>query len=157
MKKLITRSRLAADIRKLQKSGKCVVFTNGCFDLLHIGHVRLFKAAKKLGDVLVIGLNSDTSLRRLKGPARPLVNQRSRAEVLSALEPVDYVVIFNEDTPAELLSALKPDILVKGGDYRLNDIVGRDQVKKVVRFPLVAGNSTSGLIKKIIHAYGTKS
>ncbi len=131
-----------------------MVFTNGCFDLLHVGHVMLFYKARSYGDVLVVAINSDESMKRLKGPSRPLVPESSRAKVLAALEPVDYVVTFGEDTPAEIIKALKPDILVKGGDYKLDQIVGREDVKKVIRFPVVEGYSTTNLIKKIIRAYG---
>jgi rfaE bifunctional protein nucleotidyltransferase chain/domain len=138
----------------LKKQKKAVVFTNGCFDLLHVGHVMLFYKARSYGDVLVVAINSDESMKRLKGPSRPLVPESSRAKVLAALEPVDYVVTFGEDTPAEIIKALKPDILVKGGDYKLDQIVGREDVKKVIRFPVVEGYSTTNLIKKIIRAYG---
>jgi D-beta-D-heptose 7-phosphate kinase/D-beta-D-heptose 1-phosphate adenosyltransferase len=140
-------------IARLKEQGKTIVFTNGCFDLVHIGHVRLFKKAKSYGDILVVAINSDASLARLKGPKRPLVPERFRGEVLAALEPVDFVVVFNEDTPYEVIKELHPDILVKGGDYKITDIVGRDLVKKVVRFPVVAGQSTSTLIKTIVKRY----
>ena len=154
-KKILSRSALA---RILARRGrKSVVFTNGCFDLLHVGHVRLFRSAKKLGDVLVVAVNSDHSLRKLKGSGRPLVDQKSRAEVLAALDVIDYVVIFDEDTPLETIRALKPDVLMKGGDYELSQIVGRDSVKKVVLFPLVKGISTTRIIQKILSAYGGKS
>ena len=141
---------------RLQKQKKKVVFTNGCFDLLHVGHVRLFQKARSLGDVLVVAINSDASLRRLKGPSRPLVNQAMRSEVLAALESIDFVTVFDEDTPAELISELRPDILIKGGDYKLEEIVGRESVKKVVRFPLVSGYSTTTLINTIVQRYGKK-
>jgi D-glycero-beta-D-manno-heptose 1-phosphate adenylyltransferase len=152
--KLYGRKKLSVIVNKLKKSGKKIVFTNGCFDLIHAGHIKSFQKAKSLGDVLVVGLNSDSSVRRLKGPDRPLVNEKSRACVVSALEAVDYVTIFSEDTPAELIALLKPDILVKGGDYKLNKIVGRENVKKVVRVPLLKGYSTTELIKKIVKVYG---
>lgn len=152
-KKILTAAALTRVLRG-QKGPRRVVFTNGCFDLMHLGHVRLLGRAKKLGDVLVVGLNSDGSVRRLKGPRRPLTGQKARAEMLAALRPVDYVVIFNEETPAALIRKLKPDVLIKGGDYRIEDIVGRKDVKKVVRFPLVAGHSTSRLIQKILRTYG---
>jgi len=143
-------------VSRLQKQKKKVVFTNGCFDLLHVGHVRLFQKARSLGDVLVVAINSDASLRRLKGPSRPLVNQAMRSEVLAALESIDFVTVFDEDTPAELISELRPDILIKGGDYKLEEIVGRESVKKVVRFPLVSGYSTTTLINTIVQRYGKK-
>jgi D-beta-D-heptose 7-phosphate kinase/D-beta-D-heptose 1-phosphate adenosyltransferase len=152
-KKIVGRARLRAILRKLQASGKRVVFTNGCFDIIHAGHVRYLRKARSLGDLLVIGMNSDKSVRRLKGRGRPLVKEADRAELLAALEMVDCVTIFDEDTPASLIEALKPDVLVKGGDYGLKEVVGRETVKasggRVVIVPLVKGRSTTGLIKKI--------
>jgi D-beta-D-heptose 7-phosphate kinase/D-beta-D-heptose 1-phosphate adenosyltransferase len=145
---------LKKKVAALKKQNKTVVFTNGCFDLLHAGHVRLFKKARSYGDVLIVAINSDASLKRLKGPERPLVGQKDRSELLAALEPVDFVTIFEEDTPAKVINALRPDILVKGGDYSLDRIVGRDAVKKVVRFPIVKGRSTTSLIQKIVKLYG---
>lgn len=152
--KITTRAALRRILSKLKKQNKTIVFTNGCFDLLHLGHVRLFQTAKSLGDVLVVAINSDKSLKRLKGPNRPLVGQKARAQFLSALEPIDFVTIFGEDTPKEILRELEPDILVKGGDYKTSEIVGREYVKKVVRFPILKGQSTTGLIKKIVERYG---
>jgi rfaE bifunctional protein nucleotidyltransferase chain/domain len=154
--KLVTRKALAGIVKKLQKAGKKVVFTNGCFDLLHAGHVASFIKARSLGDVLIVGLNSDKSLGKLKGPRRPLVGEKDRAKVLSALEAVDYIVIFGEDTPEKLLSEIRPDILVKGKDYALCQIVGREHVKKVHRVPMVKGKSTSNLISLIVERYGKK-
>lgn len=134
--------------------GETVVFTNGCFDLLHPGHVDLLRKAKALGRRLVVGLNSDDSVTRLKGPTRPILSQADRAAMLSALSCVDLVVIFEEDTPLELLSALKPDILVKGSDYRPDQVVGKDLVEsyggKIALVPLVDGYSTTGIEKRII-------
>ena len=150
MKASVLTSRLAKEKRR----GRNIVFTNGVYDLIHAGHVTLLEKSKHLGDILVVGINSDASVKRLKGPKRPLATQQDRALVLSALEAVDFVTFFNEDTPYELLQKLRPDILVKGGDYSLGQIVGRDIVKKVVRIPLVKGRSTSALIGKIIKAYG---
>lgn len=142
----------------LRKSGKRIVFTNGCFDLLHIGHVRYLERAGSLGDVLVVGVNSDRSVRKLKGSGRPLMPEGERAEILAALSFVDYVTIFEEDTPAELIEKIKPDVLVKGSDYGKREIVGRDVVEegggRVVRIPLVRGRSTKGLIRKIVRSYG---
>lgn len=140
-------------VEKLKKENKKIVFTNGCFDLLHIGHVNLFQKAKTLGDVLVVAINSDASLAQLKGSKRPLVSQTDRTQILAALSCIDYVVVFNEQTPYELLSALKPDILVKGGDYKIEDIIGKEFVKEVYRYPLVEGKSTTNLIKLIIERY----
>ena len=154
--KVRSRAALRTIISRLKNQSKCVVFTNGCFDILHLGHVRLFEKARSYGDVLVVAINSDASLGRLKGSRRPLVPQQERAALLAALEVVDYVTIFDEDTPQELLTELRPDILVKGGDYRIDQIVGREAVKKVIRFPFVKGHSTTGLIETIIERYGGK-
>ena len=130
--------------------GKKVVFTNGVFDLLHAGHVELLEKARARGDVLVVGLNADASVRRLgKGPERPINAWRDRAAVLCALSCVDAVVGFTEDTPAELLSRLRPDVLVKGGDYRADQIAGREYAGRVVRVPLKRGYSTTGLVKRL--------
>ena len=152
-KKFYERSALAKILAGLRRRGKRIVFTNGVYDLIHAGHVTLLEKSKKLGDVLVLGINSDASVHRLKGPKRPIATQADRILVLSALAPVDYIALFNEDTPYDLIQALKPDILVKGGDYKADQIVGRELVKKVVRVPLVEGRSTSNIIKKILAAY----
>ncbi len=139
-------------LRSLRRKKKRIVFTNGCFDLLHYGHLQYLKKAKMSGDILAVGLNSDSSLRKLKGAGRPLVPEKERAEILAALEFVDYVIIFSEETPANLIHQVKPDILVKGGDYSLDEIVGRDFVQsyggKVVTIPLVKGKSTTDLIRR---------
>jgi D-beta-D-heptose 7-phosphate kinase/D-beta-D-heptose 1-phosphate adenosyltransferase len=130
-----------------------VVFTNGCFDLLHVGHVRYLQAARALGDALVVGLNADASVRRIKGPRRPVTPQRERAEVLAALECVDYVTIFAADTPLALIRRVGPDVLVKGGDWPPERIVGREAVLarggRVLSIPLVPGRSTTGLIERL--------
>lgn len=130
-----------------------VVFTNGCFDLLHVGHVTYLHEARQLGDRLVVGLNSDASVRRLKGSGRPLVEERARATVLAALASVDAVTLFDEDTPAALVEALVPDVLVKGGDYRVEDVVGAGTVQEaggdVVILPFVEGFSTTALVDSI--------
>lgn len=140
-------------LRKSWKRGeKTVVFTNGCFDLLHSGHVEILGKAKKLGDLLVVGLNSDSSVRKLKGPKRPLNPVKARAAVLAGLKAVDYVVVFSEETPSLLIEKIRPDILVKGADYRKDEIVGRHFAGKVVRIPLKKGFSTTALIKKIENA-----
>ena len=152
-KKFYVRKALTGVISRLKRQGKTVVFTNGCFDLIHAGHIRLFEKAKSQGDVLVVAINSDRSLKGLKGPKRPLVPQARRAYVISALESVDFVTVFDEQTPAKLIAELKPDILVKGGDYKINEIIGREHVKKVVRVPLVKGQSTTQLIKLIVSRY----
>ena len=154
MKRALTRKEMQAETAKLKRQGKKIVFTNGCFDLLHLGHVSLFEKAKSMGDVLIVAINSDKSLAKLKGPKRPLVGEKDRAKLLLALKPVDYVVVFGEQTPYELLKEIKPDILVKGGDYKLSEIVGREFVKKVYRFPFVKGRSTTNLINTIVERYG---
>lgn len=152
----LTRKEMREECERLKKQGKKIVFTNGCFDLIHLGHVSLFQKAATLGDVLIVAINSDKSLSKLKGPKRPLVGEKDRAKLLLALKPVDYVVVFGEETPKEILSELRPDVLVKGGDYKLKDIVGREYVKKVYRFPFVKGKSTTNLINLIVERYGGK-
>jgi D-beta-D-heptose 7-phosphate kinase/D-beta-D-heptose 1-phosphate adenosyltransferase len=144
----------------LRRQGKRIVFTNGCFDLMHPGHVRTLRAARRLGDVLVVGLNSDASVRRLKGPGRPLLPQRDRCEVMAALEMVDYVTVFGEDTPYQLIKQLQPDVLVKGGDWAPGEIVGADIVRarggvvRSVRF--AKGYSTTALFRRIRREEETK-
>ena len=140
-------------IDRLRRSGAVIVFTNGVFDLLHPGHVRYLRQARALGDALVVGLNSDASVRRNKGPDRPITVEGERAEILAALECVDAVVIFDEDTPAEIIRACQPDILVKGADWPADQIVGRDTVEarggRVVRVTVEPGHSTTRLIERI--------
>ncbi len=139
------------------RKGK-LVFTNGCFDLLHPGHVQYLEDARALGDLLVVGLNSDASVARLKGPSRPLQDQWSRARILLGLRSVDAVVLFPEDTPLDLITALRPDVLVKGGDYRPEDVVGREVVEtgggRLVLLPFLPGHSTSTLEARIKHGRG---
>ena len=136
-----------------KRNGRRLVFTNGCFDLLHPGHIGSLELARALGDALIVGLNSDASVRQLKGEGRPVIPERERAEILSALESVDAVVIFDDLTPRELISRLLPDILVKGGDWPGDQIVGREEVEaaggRVVSVPVVPGYSTSAMLKKI--------
>ncbi len=140
-----------------EREGKKVVFTNGCFDIIHAGHVDYLEKAKRLGDILIVGMNSDDSVRRIKGDKRPLIPQEMRARVLSCLKPVDYVVIFEEDTPIKLIEAIRPDILVKGGDWELEKIVGRDFVEsyggRVVTIPFEFDISTSKIVERIISLY----
>jgi D-beta-D-heptose 7-phosphate kinase/D-beta-D-heptose 1-phosphate adenosyltransferase len=140
-----------------RERGKTIVFTNGCFDLLHVGHVKYLQKARQLGDLLVLGLNSDASIRRLKGPKRPLIDQEERAHILAALDCIDYVVIFDEDTPLELISALRPHVLVKGGDYTPEGVVGKEIVEsyggRVELIQFVDGRSTSNIIEKILQQY----
>jgi rfaE bifunctional protein nucleotidyltransferase chain/domain len=139
--------------RAWKEAGRTVVFTNGCFDLLHPGHLALLEGARAEGDVLVVAINSDRSLREIKGPGRPLTPAAERAEILLALEPVDRVVVYDEPTPAEVIRALVPDVLVKGADWALADIVGRDVVEaaggRVVRIQLRSGYSTTALVEHI--------
>jgi D-beta-D-heptose 7-phosphate kinase/D-beta-D-heptose 1-phosphate adenosyltransferase len=148
MAKLLTLKELVSELARLRAQGRRIVFTNGCFDIIHVGHVRYLREAKALGDLLVVGLNSDSSVANLK-PGRPVNSEALRAEVLAALEMVDYVTLFTEDTPYELIRALKPDVLVKGGDWRKEDIVGADLVAEVHSLPFVEGMSTTGIIDKI--------
>ena len=145
----------AEDVLRFRENNdsKKIVFTNGCFDILHVGHKRYLQNAATLGDILVVGVNSDASVRRLKGPSRPVNNERDRAEMLSALGFVDYVTIFDEDTPYELIKKIQPDVLVKGGDYKPEDVVGKDIVEarggRLELIPYVEGKSTSNIINKI--------
>ena len=155
--KIIKRAALKEKVQALKKAGRSIVFTNGCFDFLHVGHVRYLKAAKAQGDVLVVGLNSDGSVRQIKGPRRPVVPEHERAEILASLACVDFVTLFEEPDPAMLIRFLMPDVLVKGADWATDAIVGRDIVEsaggRVVRIPLTEGVSTSGMIEKIIAGY----
>ncbi len=156
--KVVGRAALASWRRRMARAKRKVVFTNGCFDVLHRGHVELLRAARATGDALVVGVNTDASVRRLKGAGRPLVAAKDRAEILAALEMVDRVVLFGEDTPGRLIDALVPDVLVKGGDYALDEIVGRDTVERsggrVVRVKLTPGRSTRGIIGTVLDRYG---
>ena len=146
--KIMTRAKLAAFVKKAKAEGKKVVFTNGCFDILHAGHVSSIEFAKSKGDILVLGLNSDASIKRLKGPKRPINKQADRATVIAALGAVDAVCIFGQDTPLELIKIVKPDILVKGADYKNKEVVGAEFAGKVVLFPLLKGRSTTNIINK---------
>ena|SRR3989338_5724695 len=152
-KKIKTLPQAVTAIKKLKKMNKKIVFTNGCFDILHAGHVNYLSKAKSLGDILVIGLNSDSSVKKIKGKSRPVVSQTNRAILLAGLEAVDLVVIFNELTPLSIIKALKPDVLVKGGDWKKKDIVGSDFVESyggaVKSLGYIKGLSTRGLISKI--------
>lgn len=147
--KIMTRAKLAAFVKKAKAQGKKIVFTNGCFDILHAGHVSSIEFAKSKGDILVLGLNSDSSIRRLKGPSRPVNKQADRALVVAALGAVDAVCLFSQDTPLELIKIIKPDVLVKGADYKNKEVVGSQFAGKVVLFPLLKGLSTTNLINKI--------
>lgn len=134
--------------------GKKIVFTNGCFDILHYGHIKILEKAKSKGDILIVGLNSDSSVRRLKGQGRPVQGEKARARILDSLKMVDYVVLFNESTPLKLIKTLKPDVLVKGSDYKDKRVVGREVVEKrggeVYLFPLRKGYSTTHILKNTL-------
>ena len=155
--KIKTKEYLRRIIQDLKAKGKRIVFTNGCFDLLHLGHIRYLEKAKTLGDILVVGVNSDHSVQNLKGPKRPILPEEERAEILSGLGCVDYITIFDEEDPLELISTLQPDILVKGGDWTKETTVGREVVERsggeVVILPFVEGASTSNLIDTILKRY----
>jgi len=148
MSKIVIRAELKNIIERLRQQRRKIVFTNGCFDLIHVGHVRYLTEAKKLGDILVVGLNSDKSVSGIK-PGRPINSEKDRAEVLAALYMVDYVTLFDEDTPYELIKEVQPDVLVKGADWDIKNIVGADIVKEVRTIPFVEGISTTDLIKRI--------
>ncbi len=151
-------SQLLPELERHRAAGRKIVFTNGCFDLIHLGHVKYFQFARAQGDLLVVGVNTDRSISNLKGPKRPIVNQHDRIEVLEELESIDYLVLFDDQTPIKLIESIKPDVLVKGADYKKEQVVGWDIVEKsggrVALAPLIDGRSTSALIQKIMEAYG---
>lgn len=154
---ILNRKKLINTIKKLKKSKKKIVFTNGCFDIIHAGHIKFLSVAKRLGDVLVLGLNSDSSVKRLKGSNRPIVPQKERAEIMSALSFVDIVTVFYEDNPFNIIKDIKPDVLVKGGDWPIDKIIGADIVKSyggtVKNIKYIKGLSTTNIIKKILKYY----
>ncbi len=149
---------LAVTVGDLKARGKRVVFTNGCFDLLHPGHIELFRVARQYGDVLIVAINSDQSIRRLKGPGRPIFDQLERAEVLIAIETVDLVCIFDADTPLDTILRIQPDVLVKGSDWADTGIVGKEEVEawggKVVAVPLIDGQSSTRVVDRIVSRFG---
>ena len=157
MNKITPRNELKSHVDRLRREGKKVVFTNGCFDILHAGHTRYLREARKLGDVLILALNSDSSVRSIKGPMRPIVPEAERAEVVAALDSVDYVTVFDELTPLELIEFLRPDVIVKGGDWAEKDIVGAESVRKwggrVAIMPEIEGASTTNIIDKVLQVY----
>jgi D-beta-D-heptose 7-phosphate kinase/D-beta-D-heptose 1-phosphate adenosyltransferase len=159
--KIKERKTLLRIIKNLKTKGKRIVFTNGCFDLLHIGHIRYLEEAKALGDVLVVGVNSDSSVRKLKGPQRPILPEEERTEILSGLGCVDYITLFDELDPLKLITSLQPNVLVKGGDWTKEQTVGREVVERsggeVVILPFVQGASTSNLIETILKKYEKKT
>jgi D-glycero-beta-D-manno-heptose 1-phosphate adenylyltransferase len=156
--KILKLSDLIKVLKSLREAGKRIVFTNGCFDILHVGHVRYLAAARSKGDALVLGLNSDVSVKSIKPENRPIVNQDQRAEVLAGLACVDYITIFDEPDPLALIKTIKPDVLIKGADWKETEIIGSDVVKsyggKVVRIEFVPDISTSRIIQRILELYG---
>src|SRR5262245_57398899 len=148
---------ISTQLRQLQASGKKVVFTNGCFDILHPGHIDLLRRARALGDILVVAINTDASVARVKGSNRPIIPEKERAELLAGLEMVAFVCSFNEDTPLQAILETHPDVLVKGADWGLDGIVGRSEVEgwggRVVALPLVEGHSTTGIVERIVARY----
>ena len=154
--KIKTQAALQREITKLKRQGRKIVFTNGCFDLLHYGHAKYLQHAKDKGDILVVAVNSDASVRMIKGKKRPIVNEDNRLKLLSALESVDYLTLFKERTPMAVIKKVKPDILIKGADWNKSNIAGRDFVEsyggKVITIKLVKGLSTTNLIKKIVNS-----
>ena len=150
MNKVKTIVSLKKTISELKKQGKKIVFTNGCFDLIHPGHIKILKEAKKKGDILVVGVNSDCSVKKIKGEIRPILDEKMRLIVLNALEDIDYITVFKEPTPYKLIKSLKPDYLVKGADWKEKNIVGKDLVDKVFRVKLLKNHSTTAIIKTIL-------
>jgi len=155
--KIKSLSAIKSAVLKLKNKNKKIVFTNGCFDILHYGHAKYLEDAKKKGDILIVAINSDSSVRRIKGKKRPLIPEKYRLNLVAALECVDFVTLFKDNTPLKTITAIKPDILVKGSDWGKNNIVGGEFVKgyggKVLRINLVKGLSTSNIIKKIVKTY----
>ena len=146
---ILDRDAIKKTVARLRAEGKNIVFTNGCFDILHAGHVKYLRQARRLGDVLIVGLNSDRSVSAIK-PGRPVNSEKNRAEVLAALTAVDYVVVFHETTPYSLIKVVKPDILVKGGDWKKEEIIGSDIAKETYSLPFIKGISTTRIIEKIL-------
>jgi D-beta-D-heptose 7-phosphate kinase/D-beta-D-heptose 1-phosphate adenosyltransferase len=156
-----TLEQLLPELARHRAAGRRVVFTNGCFDLIHLGHVSYFRFAKQQGDLLVVGVNTDSSIRRLKGDKRPIISEQDRISVLEELESIDYLVRFDDDTPMNLIRQIRPDVLVKGADYAKQQVVGWDVVEgyggRVALAPLVDGRSTSNVIERILEAYGGRA
>lgn len=159
IRKVKSVSAVREDVRRLQQGGGKVVFTNGCFDIVHRGHVGLFARARALGDALVVALNSDRSVRRLKGDARPIFPEAERAEIVAAMRNVDLVCVFEEDTPLETILAIRPDVLVKGADWKDKGIVGQAEVEgwggRVIAVDLLEGYSTTGVVERVVQRLGT--
>ncbi len=160
VQKIQSLSEVVLQRTRLRELGKRVVFTNGCFDILHVGHIRYLNAARALGDALIVAINSDRSVREIKGESRPVIPEFERAEVLSSLACVDAVCIFDDPTPKQVIDAIVPDVLVKGADWGIEHIVGRDTVEKaggvVLNVPLVEGSSTTDIIRRVLDRFGKK-
>ncbi|MBR1979849.1 adenylyltransferase/cytidyltransferase family protein [Candidatus Proelusimicrobium excrementi] len=146
--KILTWPQAEEYVKEQRKQGKSVAFTNGCFDILHAGHVSILEFSKNQADILILGINSDASVKRLKGPSRPINSQEDRALVCASLQAVDAVVVFDQDTPYELIKLIVPDVLIKGADYKEENVVGREFAKKVALYPILEGRSTTNTIKK---------
>jgi D-beta-D-heptose 7-phosphate kinase/D-beta-D-heptose 1-phosphate adenosyltransferase len=161
IEKIKSREALSLIVQDLKVNGKRIVFTNGCFDLLHVGHIRYLEKARSLGDILVVGLNSDRSVRTIKGPERPILPEQERAEILAGLWCVDYITLFDEPTPLELITSVKPHVLVKGGDWTKETTVGKEVVEgsggEVVILPFVEGSSTTNIIETILRRFLKKN
>ena len=161
MEKVLAREDLPVRVNELRQRGLRIVFTNGCFDILHPGHLSYLQKARSLGDVLIVGINSDRSVKELKGNLRPIFDQDERCELLSGLESVNFITIFDESTPRDLIKVILPDVLVKGGDWSLEQIVGREEVEgsggRVVSLPYEEGYSSSAIIQRILKRYGESS
>jgi rfaE bifunctional protein nucleotidyltransferase chain/domain len=158
MNKIVTWKELKEQVERVRGGGLKIAFTNGCFDILHAGHCQYLREARKTGDILILGLNSDASVRQIKGEKRPLVPQGERAEVVASLEVIDYVTLFDDPTPLRLIEYLRPDVLVKGGDWKEESVVGGDAVRswggRIVIVPLTEGISTTNIVEKILRVYG---
>jgi D-beta-D-heptose 7-phosphate kinase/D-beta-D-heptose 1-phosphate adenosyltransferase len=156
--KIVSSDELRKERKRLRAEGKRLVFTNGCFDILHVGHVRYLQRAREQGDALVVAINSDRSVRELKGAGRPIMNEQERAEMLAALRAVDYVTVFDDLSPRSLIAEVLPDILVKGGDYQLDEIHGREETEaaggRVLSLPFVEGASTSSILERVRRVIG---
>jgi D-beta-D-heptose 7-phosphate kinase / D-beta-D-heptose 1-phosphate adenosyltransferase len=157
---VVTEPELIEAVARERAAGRTIAFANGCFDILHVGHIKLLQKARSLGDLLVVGINDDASVQRLKGEKRPLIGEVERAHVLAALDCVDFITVFTEDTPLALIDLIRPDVLVKGGDYAMHEVVGRDRVEsyggRVELVPIVEGFSTSDLVRRIIEKYSSE-
>ncbi len=153
--KIKQREELQGIVERLKKEGKRIVFTNGCFDIVHQGHVLYLEEARQKGDILIVGVNTDSSVREIKGENKPIITQEGRMTVLAALEAVDYVVSFDEPDPFALISYLRPQVLVKGGDWAEEEVVGKELVEQTAVVPYIKGTSTSGIIKTILQRYSS--